>query len=460
VVVVLAVVLGGLFFAGQWYAKRAEQQKNEPTAVRIEPVTRGDVVEIVSAPGEVEAETKVSISAKVAARVIELPFKEGDKVTKGDPTANPPIPPSVLVRLDDRDLRANLRSTEARRDAQKAQIDVTRARIAGSTQGLQKLTAMLGEAQRDLDRKGKLRASGDVSQADLDTAQTKVTQLESELASAKDNLRAEEAELIVSEHQIKAADAEIQRAMDDLSYTTITSPIDGVIIRRNAEVGELVVTGTMNNAGTVIMEVADLSRMLVIARVDETAIAQVELNQKAHVRMEAHRDKVFDGTVITVPLANADEQTNRNQRNNTGEKYFKTEILLDTGGKRILSGLTADVDIEVKRHEKQLKLPSQAVLGRAIDSLPEDMRSSPLVDRKKAMATVVYRLIDGKAIVTPVTIGASDMTHTIITTGLKEGESVIIGPYKVLEALQHDQKVKDEKAATQPATQPASKPAE
>ena len=141
----------------------------------------------------------------------------------------------------------------------------------------------------------------------------------------------------------------------------------------------------MNNAGTVIMEVADLSQMLLNTRVDETSIADVQVGQKSTVRMEAYRDKTFEGTVVSVALANFDPNTARGanrmmMQNNDGTKFYKCEILLKTDGQRIFSGLTADVDIETKRWENVLKIPSQAVLGREVDNLPPDIRDRPEVD--------------------------------------------------------------------------------
>jgi len=185
------------------------------------------------------------------------------------------------------------------------------------------------------------------------------------------------------------------------------------------------------------------------------------------VRMQAFRDEIFDGKVISVALAHADENTIRrlgrgmNQGGGQEGTFFMSDILLDTKGKRVPSGLSADVDIETERHENVIKVPSQAVLGRPPDTLPQEMRERPEVERTKAMTPVVFRYVDGKAKATPVKIGPSDLTHTVIESGLEEGAVVITGPYKVLESLQHDQVVKDEKAAatTQPAGGAATRPA-
>jgi HlyD family secretion protein len=212
--------------------------------------------------------------------------------------------------------------------------------------------------------------------------------------------------------------------------------------------------------------------MVVKAKVDESAVAQVDKDQKAKVRMEAFRDKVFDGVVQNVALANFDPQfsrggggsSNRNMGSDSG-KLFAVEILLDTRDSRRFSGLSADVDIEIKRYDDIVKVPSQAVLGRTPDSLPTEVRNRPEVDSAKATVPVIYRLVDGKAVATPVSIGASDLTHTVIKSGLDAGDLIITGPYKVLENLKDGQKVKaDNEASTRPATTtsttaPASRPA-
>jgi HlyD family secretion protein len=171
--------------------------------------------------------------------------------------------------------------------------------------------------------------------------------------------------------------------------------------------------------------------------------------------MAAYRDEVFGGTLESVSPAIAD--VSRGAMSSGVMNYFEAKIRLKTDGRRIYSGLTADADIETSRHDG-IKVPSQAVLGRALDTLPDEIRNSPAVQKDRSVASVVYRIVDGKAVATPVVVGASDETHTLITTGLDEGAEVIVGPYKVLDTLAHDQKVKKSAAAatTQPATQPAT----
>jgi HlyD family secretion protein len=437
-VIVTLAVLSGL----GWLVRGKIVAARKPTVVRIEYPQQGELIEFVSAPGEIEPKTKVEISAKVTARIIELPYDEGNSVTCGDPCATPPVPASMLVRLDSKDLESQLLSAEASRAAQAAQIEVERARIEGQKADITGLEASLKQAQRDLERQKGLLQSQDISQSTFDQTQLKLDDLQAKFNAARHTLEAAYLSLTVLQHNLEAADARIDQARDALSYTTITSPINGVITRLNAEVGELVITGTMNNPGTVILEVADLSKMLLVAQVDEADVGKLELAQKATVHVDAFSDREFKGTIQSIALAH--------MLSLTRTKYYRTEILLENTDQKLYSGLTAHVDIETRKHSNILKLPTQAVLGRELDSLPLDIReNSPQVDKSKTFATVVYRCVDGKAVVTPVKIGQSDLTHTIILAGVTEKDKIVVGPYKVLESIKHDQKIQDEREIEQ-----------
>src|SRR5690606_8490095 len=126
---------------------------------------------------------------------------------------------------------------------------------------------------------------------------------------------------------------------EDLRYTEITSPIAGVVTAMNAEEGEIVVTGTMNNAGTVIMEIANLAEMIVKVEVDETDIADVRVGQRARVYLNAYPNEEFDGVVRHIALQRTKARDNSD--------VFIVEVLLNLNGRRLYSGLSASVDIEV-----------------------------------------------------------------------------------------------------------------
>lgn len=432
-VVVVLVVLAG----GGMAVRSKLKGPGKPTPVRIEKAQLGELVETVSAPGEIEPKTKVEISAKLSARVVELPYEEGDTVTCGNENANPPVPASLLLRLDSKDLESRLRSAKSSRDGQVAHIEVERARIKSQKASLEGLGASLEQAKRDLERQRGLLETKDIAQATFDQAQATYAELKARHEASVHTLQSAELNLVVLQHNLEVANAGIEQAQETLSYTTITSPIDGTITRINAEVGELVMTGTMNNPGTVIMVVGDLSQMLIVAQVAEADVGKLDVGQKVTAHVDAFSDKEFTGVVDSIALSHDVTYGNT--------KYFRTEILLNPVEDRLYSGLTAHVDIETRKHVDILRLPTQAVLGRELENLPVDIReNNKEIDKDKTFVTVVYRCIDGKAVVTPVTIGESDLTHTIIKSGITADDKIVVRPYKVLQSIKHDQKIEDE----------------
>ena len=232
-------------------------------SVRAEPVSTGTLVRTVSAPGFLEPVRKVSISARISAQITELPFDLGEAVSPGD----------VLVRLDNADLMAQLASAEASLMAEQARLDGARATYLNTIAEWERRQALFGTN---------------------DVAKSALEQAEADKLRAESNLRASQA-------SIEVARAQIQRIREDLRYTEITSPISGVVTRLNAEVGEIVITGTMNNAGTVIMEVADLSEMIVRVECDETDIADAHRPAR-QVHLTAFPDEVFTGVVRRIAL--------------------------------------------------------------------------------------------------------------------------------------------------------------
>lgn len=364
------------------------------TQVRLEPATKGDLVRTVAAPGQIEPRTKVKITAQVSARITALPFKEGEIVKKGD----------VVVRLDSEDLVAAL-------EAQRAALKADEARLLGTR-------ASFEQARADVARVRDLFEKNVRSKADLEAAEAAFQQAESSLR--------------VGEASIEITRANIRRAERDVQNCVISSPIDGTIIKTYNEVGELVL-GTFNNLGQTIMEIADLNVMLMRAEVDESSVAQVAKGQKAKVYVNAYPGKTFTGTVDQV------EQQRQLSREQKG--YFETEIIIDMQpGESLLAGLTANTDIMVQTQYDVLRVPSQAVLDRRIEELPGESQGKVAADQKnKAFTRVVYKLVDGKAVSVPVVTGTSDLTHTVVLSGLNDGEKVVSGPYKVLAALKDGQ---------------------
>jgi HlyD family secretion protein len=258
----------------------------------------------------------------------------------------------------------------------------------------------------------------------------------------------------------EAAQHSMEQAEDDLSKTIINSPIDGIVSELRAEKGETVIPGTMNNPGTVIMTVSDLSAIEVEVDVDETDIALVKVDQNAEVSVDAFRDTTFRGRVIEVGSAALAPGAGLGQEQVTN---FRVKILLLDKVAGIKPGMTATADITTAERKNVLAVPIQAVVLRdssalvkakekdkkdsgAFASTPSSTPASTAVPKKKKELEGVFVIRDGKAVFVPVSVGIADQTNIEVLSGLQEGDMIITGSYKTLRTLENEAKVKtDEK---------------
>ncbi len=403
ILIVLVLLLSGGLAAFFMSATGKEALANlrpreKPLEVRMEKVSKGTLTRTVSAPGSVEPKTKVQVSAQVIAKIIALPFREGESVKKGD----------VIVRLDGRDLAAALESTQARLHELEASLKGAEADQNQSRQNLERVRKLFPQ---------------DATQAELERAEGSYAMTE--------------ARVLASRQAIEQARALIVRAQKDLENTVIKAEMDGTIVRLYAEVGETVVMGTLNNASSVIMEIADLGTMLMKVRVDEVNIAPVKAGQRAVITMNAYKNREFVGVVERVGLKKLIERDNTN--------YFEVEVAIEKPKDLTLgSGLTANADIQVETFTDVIKAPSQAVVDRRVDELPKELAASQYVDKNRAFARVVYVVTDGVVKAAPVSIGASDLTHTVIIGGLQDGQVIVAGPYRAFAELAEGMKVVEE----------------
>jgi HlyD family secretion protein len=421
----IVVVLGGIVAGGVFVVTSTEvgaqiraQISGESriggptgTLVRLHGAEIGDLTRTVGAPGAIEPQTKVNISSQVSAEVLALPFREGQTVRAGD----------VVVRLDPQNLVARKASAEARLRSEEARLDGAKAGLIN--------------ARLTYERLEQLLETGDVTQAEFDGAEAVVPAGNEQPEGHRGVDRGRE-----GGHRPGGRGPE---------NTVIESPIDGVITFLNTEVGETVIVGTTNNPGSVIMEIADLSDMLLNAQVDETNIAPVEEGQPAIVYINAYADREFEGEVKRIGL--------KRQVSGSGTGFFIVEIEVNLAeGETLLSGLSASTDIEVETIFDVVKVPSQAVLDKRVDELPDEIREHELIDTNKTYAAVVFVVEDGKAMMRPVRVGPSDLTHTVIEAGLEPGEPVVVGPYRELPNLSHEQAISDMDAPDEPTGEDAA----
>ena len=245
-------------------------------AVNTESIQKRDLKAIVSASGKIQPKRFVNISADTSGRVTELAVEEGDRVKQGQ----------FLLQIDPRNLRTRVQSGEAsrRRRALAARAD---AAVADSVR------TALKQAEDAYRRQQNLAKGGLTTKETLERAENDLDMRKADLASQEQNLRT--LQLRTEQEQ-----ATLENAKTDLSKVRIESPIDGIITRRNVEQGETAVVGTMNNAGTVLLQVADMSVIEAEVEVDETDIPAVQLGQTATITVDAISGKTFTAKVTEI----------------------------------------------------------------------------------------------------------------------------------------------------------------
>ncbi len=402
------------------------KRSDVPTVeARTSKVELGNLTARVSAPGKVQAVSSVDLSAEVPGRVEKLYVAEGDSVQAGQ----------LLIQLDDDQYRSRVEQAEASLKSARANLTLSAAR--------------LDKLQKDLVRQEALGEQGLASEQALEAARTDV--------------QVQTADVDARRQDVARAQAAVQDARDNLEKTEYRAPVPGIISRLNVERGEIVVVGTMNNPGTVILSIADLSRMEVEAEVDETDVVHVAPGQAAKISVDALPDTTFPGTVSTVGssgrtrgLGSADEAIN-----------FEVKVRFDRPDARLKPGMTADVDIETQTRHDVLTVPIQALVARSRGTLERDERAlarregrkvppdstagADTLDaeaqqkREKEIVEGVYKLVDDKAVFVPVTAGIADDVRIEVSGDLAQGDQVVSGPYRILRDLKGGTRIKVQK---------------
>ncbi|HET8796154.1 MAG TPA: efflux RND transporter periplasmic adaptor subunit, partial [Thermoanaerobaculia bacterium] len=201
--------------------------------------------------------------------------------------------------------------------------------------------------------------------------------------------------------------------------------LDGKVVQLNAREGEVVVTGTMNNPGSVIAVIADLSQILVEAEVGETEVVSVSLQQPAKIKVDAIPDREYHGRVVEIGSSAAVRQGA-----GAGIRYFKVKVAIDDADARLRPGMTSQVSIVTNSAPNAIAVPIQAVVERVPGSTGDDAD-----DEDKPKKKYVFLAVDAKAKQVEVQTGISDTTHVVIASGVKEGDRLITGPFRTLKKL-------------------------
>lgn len=433
---VVVVVLGGAVAGNVWL-------KREPgKTVTVEKVQKRDLEAVVSASGKIQARTTVNISADTVGRVVELAVDEGQKVTRGQ----------FLMQIDPRN--------------QRTMTDRSNAGLAAAKSTLEQMRANLAMARENLAlSRENLKRQRDLWAQQLTTRQA-LDQAESEVKVRETQLRDAEQALSTQDQRIRETAANVSSAEYELSRTRIESPIDGLIVRRNIEQGETVVTGTMNNAGTVLLQIADMSIIEAEVEVDETDIPFVQIGQLAKIKIDAIPDKTFTGKVTEVgnsPIVQAAAgQTGQTATN------FKVTVTIDGQIAEVRPGFTCTADITTATRAQAVAVPIQAMAVRELiydaqDKIipqpkpdpkkknePRPSATDPLPNGQKRKDTEgVFLIRDKAAQFVPVKTGIAGDKYFEVLTGLKPGDEVITGPFNSVRDLKEGDQVKPEQPKDQ-----------
>jgi HlyD family secretion protein len=367
--------------------------------VQVAAVGREDLQSKVSANGKIQAVTKADISANIMGQVTRLAVKEGDRVTKGQ----------FLMEIDPRSASANAA-------AMTASLQATLSDLASAT-------ANLAQAKSDFDRAKANRDAGIISAAEFERARTGLETAKAAQETAR--RRADQAKANVNQSHV------------GLGFSTITAPMDGTVTARRIELGETAVPGIQNQAGTVLLTVSDMSKVEAEMEVDEASIPTVKLAQKAQVRIDAYPNQTFDGEVTEVggsPILKL----------GTNEAIkFKVKVWIKNPPLTIKPGLSAQADIFTGSRTQVLAIPIQSLVTREIKAKPGEV---PKPGAPRDEEGVWLFGAKGKAQFAPVKAGLLGDLNVEVLDGLKGGEKVITGPFRILRDLKGGEQVREDKS--------------
>jgi HlyD family secretion protein len=402
-------------------------KRESSVEVETEVIAKRNLQALVTASGQIQPKKSVNVSANTMGKIVELAVAEGDRVGKGQ----------LLVRIDPRGPESTRAQASAGLRAAKANLELYKANLE--------------EAKADKERIEKLHARGLASDQQMITARTAYEVATANVTAARGDVSRQEASLSSAEYE--------------LSKVTIHAEISGVVTRLNVEEGENVIMGTMNNAGTVLMTISDLSHMEAEVLVDETDVVDVFVGLEADVTVDAFPDTTFDGRVTEVGHS-AIVSAGSFGREESAD--FEVKVALLEPLKNARPGLSASADIITAERDSVPSIPIQALTirpydktkdnggdeaetggdsegegGQAEDSSAENSGEGAETRSKsdKEELQGVFVVEDGRAVFKPCKIGITGEKHFEVLSGLEIGEEVIKGPFKTLRKLKDGAKV-------------------
>ncbi len=416
IIAVLALLIAGGVFALRLRSDAAAASANTGPVYNPATVTRGVIREEVSCSGYVESNRDIEIKCKASGTIVELPYDISDRVEQG----------ALLLKLDPVDEDRNVKQAEVQLETAEAKLAQARQSLAvaemeivNSRQEAQAALVAAQASEKDLREKAKRTAAllekEYASPEEVVSAEASAVKAESETRRARvglDKIATEQARLELTRQDIRLAEAEVQKysiALDEarqrLSETQVYAPISGVISDRLVQIGQIIASPTMNvSGGTALLTLSDLSQIFVSASVDESDIGTVKPGQDAVVMVDAFPNECLHGRVVQVA-------TQGENISNVVTFAVKIEVL-DEAKSKLLPEMTADVEILVAENKDALLVPAEAVRGRGTEKTvltPAPTPGAPPVP-------VVIEL------------GLTNDTHVEVTSGLEEGDAILVAP--------------------------------
>jgi HlyD family secretion protein len=384
--VVLAVIVIGAAVA---LARMVSGTSIDPN--KIAKVTRGDVARSVVATGKIQPITKVEVKSKASGIVEKLFVDINNKVRKGQP----------LAELDKQEITAEVEAQRAQLAAARANVDTYQANIEQDK--VNAAAPDLPMYKTTLDRNMEMQKEGVVSQQALDNANKDYLAALNKRDGAKAQIGVDTAKLKQARAQVMQNEASLKQLEEQLGYTTIVAPMDGVILSRDLEVGAAVSSIlVLGSTATLVMTEGDTSQVYVQGKVDEADIAHVYMNQPARIKVESFRDRVFNGKVTKIAPLGVEKDN---------VTTFEVRVSIDNPGGELKANMTANAEILLDEHKGVLTVPENAVMYDG-----QKNASVEVPDKSKK---------EGKRKV-PVKVGLSNGSVTELVSGLKEGDQVVL----------------------------------
>jgi len=441
-VVVLLAIVG--FTVGQ--------SRKGTVTVQTGRVVREDLTAVVTASGEIKPKVYVNIGANAFAKITHLYVKEGDHVKQGQ----------MLATLDNIQSAADVAANQAALNVSQTDTQAAQANVNTSEAELKQSEAEFERAKLDYDRYRNLYDNQLIAKADYDTKNAAFATAQAQIGQARAKLAQAKAQLNSSQVRIKQNAANLRRVTDVLGKTEYVAPFEGVITNLPVREGETVVVGIQNSPGSTLMTIADTSVITAEVKVDETDIVNVKLGQLAEVSIDAIPKERFKGVVTEIGnnavLRSTGVSTAQSTSSSQEAKDFKVVVTIENPPANLLPGLSATARITTASRSHALAIPIQALTIRQRGDLRSDKdkkgaknsvqaaAASDAKDKEELQGVFVLRNKREAAFV-PVTTGISGTTDIEVTGGLKEGDEIVTGSYKVLRTLRNGVSVKVDNAA-------------